>query len=166
MKILSFDQASKISGFCLMKNSQYIDSGIIDKHKISDSDARIGEMGVAICEKIEEIKPDLVVIENIQQQSGVSTVILLARLQGFILGWCYVHNIKVKILAPSQWRKELKYRQGSGVKRAELKQQSIDYVKEHYGFDDFSEDQCEAICICTAASKLFDDIWDESYWEN
>ena len=161
MKILAFDQASKISGYCLMENGKYIDSGIIDKHKISDSDKRIGEMGIAIYQKIAEVKPDLVVIENVQCQSGVSTVILLARLQGMILGYNYAHKIKTKILSPSQWRSNLKYRQGSGVKRSELKQQSIDYVKEHFGFDDFSEDRCEAICICAAASNLFDDIWED-----
>lgn len=161
MKILAFDQASKISGYACFNNNEYVDSGIIDKHKITDADSRIGEMGIAICQKIREIKPDLVVIENVQQQSGVSTVILLARLQGFIMGWCYTHNIRTEILSPSQWRKVLHFRQGAGVKRSELKQQSKDYVVKHYGFDDFSEDRFEAICIGSAAIQLFDDVWGE-----
>ena len=61
-----------------------------------------------------------IIIENVQQQSGVSTVILLARLQGFILGFASAHNIPVEILGPSKWRSALGYKQGAGVKRKEL----------------------------------------------
>lgn len=165
MKILSFDQSSKLSGWSLFTDGQYSCSGAIDKHKISDTDKRIGEMGVAICNKIEELQPDCVIIENVQAQSGVATVILLARLQGFILGWCYVHDIEVKIIGPSQWRSALNFKQGAGVKRKELKAQSIDYVKDKYGLD-VSEDESEAICINDGARIKFmldideDDIWD------
>ena len=111
-------------------------------------------MGTAICKKIKEIHPDVVIIENIQAQSAISTVIALARLQGFILGWCYVHNIRTEIIGPSEWRKELHMKQGAGVKRAELKEQSINYVKEKYGFN-LSEDECESLCINDGARIRF-----------
>lgn len=146
MKILAFDQSSKVTGWSVFDDNTYLKSGIIDKHKISDINIRIGEMGTAICEKIEEIHPDIAIIENIQSQSGVSTVIALARLQGFILGWCYVHKIRVEIIGPTEWRRCLSFKQGAGVKRQELKEQSINYVKEKYGFD-LSEDECESLCI-------------------
>ena len=99
MKVLSFDQSSKKTGVCLFTNGEYTSSGVIDKHKIADIDTRIGEMGVAICNKINEVRPDIVIIENVQKQSAVSTVIALARLQGFILGWCYVHDIRIEIIS-------------------------------------------------------------------
>ena len=146
MKVLSFDQSSKKTGVCLFTNGEYTSSGVIDKHKIADIDTRIGEMGVAICNKINEARPDIVIIENVQKQSAVSTVIALARLQGFILGWCYVHDIRIEIIGPSQWRSTLSFRQGAGVKRKELKAQSIEYVKSNYGLD-VSEDEAESICI-------------------
>ena len=161
MRILSFDQSSKLSGWSVFDDGEYVDSGVIDKHKITNSDKRIAEMGLAIYQKVQEVKPDLCVIENIQNQSNTATVILLARLQGMILGYCAAHKIRTEILGPSQWRSELNYRQGPKVKREELKQQSIDYVKEHLGFTDFTEDQSEACCIGIAASRLFDDIWGE-----
>ena len=165
MKILSFDQSSKLSGWSLFEDNQYSCSGVIDKHKISDTDKRIGEMGVAICKKIKELNPDCVIIENVQAQSGVSTVILLARLQGFILGWCYVHNIEVKIIGPSQWRSALHFKQGAGVKRKELKTQSIDYVKDKYGLS-LSEDEAESICINDGARiKYMLDITEDDLWE-
>ena len=146
MKILSLDQSSKLTGWCVFDDNDYCESGIIDKHKISDINIRIGEMGIAVCKKIKEVHPDIVIIENVQAQSGVKTVIELARLQGFILGWCYVHKIKTEIIGPSEWRRELEFKQGAGVKRQELKEQSINYVKNKYGFE-LSEDECESICI-------------------
>ena len=154
MKILSLDQSSKLTGWCVFDDNDYCESGIIDKHKISDINIRIGEMGIAVCKKIKEVHPDIVIIENVQAQSGVKTVIELARLQGFILGWCYVHKIKTEIIGPSEWRRELEFKQGAGVKRQELKGQSINYVKEKYGFN-LSEDECESICINDGARIKF-----------
>lgn len=154
MRVVSFDQATKVSGWSFWTDGTYVDSGIIDKHKIKDSNERAAAMGNAICEKLEELHPDCVVIENVQAQAGVSTVILLARLQGIVIGWCYAHKIRVEVIEPSKWRKCLGYKQGPGVKREDLKWQSISYVQEHLGFDDFSEDRCEACCLGIAAHKL------------
>lgn len=162
MRILSMDQSSTKSGYCIFENEKYAFSGLVDKSKNKDTDARVIEMGLALCNKISEFNPDKIIIENVQQQSGVSTVILLARLQGFILGFASAHNIPVEILGPSKWRSALGYKQGAGVKRKELKQQSLDYVKR-MGLSIKSEDECEAVCINQAAHKIFnfseDDFW-------
>lgn len=154
MVILAFDQSTNVTGYCLTKDGQYIESGVIDKHKNKDTDARIAEMGLSICKKIKEYKPDLCVIEDIQQQSNTRTVIYLARLQGAILLYCASKGISIKILHPSEWRRVLSYSQGAKVKREELKQQSLNYIKEHFGFEK-PEDESEAICINVAAQKLF-----------
>ena len=150
MKLLAWDQSSKKSGWCLLENGKYVKSGTIDKHKIADIDNRIGEMGIAICQQIKELQPDIVVIEDIQNQSSISTVVYLARLQGFILGWCYVKHIRTEIVRPSEWRKVLEFKQGAGVKRQELKEQGMNYVRSTYNMD-LSEDECEAMCIADAS---------------
>ena len=157
MKILSFDQSSTNSGYCLYDTTAktIITSGAIDKHKIKNTDERVMEMGVAICKKIKELSPDFVTIEHIQNQSNTATVILLARLQGFIIGWCYTHKIRVEIMEPAKWRSQLSFKQGPKVKRDELKQQAVDYVQGYFGIDDCSVDECEAICMVVAASKLW-----------
>ena len=95
-----------------------------------------------------------------QEQGNVKTVITLARLQGMIIGYAEAHGVKTHILLPSQWRKVLGYSQGPKVKRAELKQQSADYVKNKYGFVK-SEDENEAIALNDAARKKLglDDFW-------
>ena len=150
MKLLAWDQSSKKSGFCLIEDGKYVKSGIIDKSKIADIDTRIGEMGIAICQQIKELNPDVIVIEDIQNQSSISTVVYLARLQGFILGWCYVKHIKTEIVRPSEWRKILDFKQGAGVKRQELKDQGMNYIKNKYG-KELSEDEAEACCIGDAS---------------
>ena len=154
MKLLAWDQSSKKSGWCLIEDGKYVKSGVIDKSKITDIDTRIGEMGIAICQQIKESAPDIVVIENIQNQSSISTVVSLARLQGFILGWCYVKHIKSEIIGPSEWRKILHFKQGAGVKRQELKEQGMNYVKDRYGMS-LSEDEAESCCIADASWAKF-----------
>jgi Holliday junction resolvasome RuvABC endonuclease subunit len=155
MKILSFDQSTRLSGFALFDGFEYVDSGIIDLHKITDTSERTRQMGIAICNKIKECAPDVIIIEEVQQQNNADTLKKLARLQGIAIGFAAAHDIQLHIVEPTKWRKALNYKQGKAVKREELKQQSIDYVQQHFGFN-FSEDRCEAICINVASQKLFD----------
>ena len=155
MKVLSMDQSTRVSGYCLFKDGKYIESGVVDMSKSElDTPERSFEMAKALWSIIEKYKPDILVIEDTQQQNNVKTVITLARLQGMIIGYAEAHGIKVHILLPSAWRKALNYTQGPKVKRQELKQQSIDYVKNNFGLD-LSEDECEAIAEGIAAHKIY-----------
>lgn len=162
MKVLSLDQSTTKSGYCLFEDGEYVCSGIVDKSKSElDTDARSFDMAKDLWKVIKKYKPEVLILENVQKQTSVSTVITLARLAGMIIGYAEAHGVKTYILGPSQWRKALSYRQGSQVKRKELKQQSYDYVKEHYGFVK-SEDENEAICINAAAHKIYDfETWGE-----
>jgi Holliday junction resolvasome RuvABC endonuclease subunit len=163
MRILVFDQSTRCSGYALFEDGNYVLSGLVDmnKSKLKTED-RSFEMAKKLWAIIKKYKPMHLVIENVQQQSNPSTMIILARLAGMIIGYAEAHNVNVHILSPTQWRKALGYSQGPKVKRQELKQQSIDYVKTHYGLD-VSEDESEAICEGIAAHKIYDfieeDIW-------
>ena len=162
MKILAFDQSTKISAYSIFIDGQYVECGYIDLHKMKDTSDRVRAMGVDLCKIIAKYQPDKVVIEEVAQQSNALTLKLLARIQGIIIGFCAAHNIDTYIVEPSKWRSTLKFKQGSGVKREELKAQAIKYIKDHYGLD-LSEDSCEAICINEAAHKIYefceDDLW-------
>lgn len=165
MRVLSFDQSTRVSGWAYFEDGQYVESGVIDMSKSKlETDKRSFEMAKDIWKIIKKYNPQELVVENVQQQSSPSTVIILARLAGMIIGYAEAHNVHVHILLPSQWRKALGYSQGAKVKRQELKQQSIDYVKNNLELD-LSEDECEAICINEAAHKIYnfsdDDIWGE-----
>lgn len=155
MRVLSMDQSTRVSGYCLFQDGKYVESGVVDMSKSElDTSERSFEMAKALWKIIAKYKPDRLVLEDTQQQNNVKTVIILSRLQGMIIGYAEAHNVKVHILLPSAWRAALSYSQGPKVKRAELKRQSADYVKKKYGFVK-SEDENEAICEGIAAHILF-----------
>ena len=155
MRILSLDQSTKVSGYSFFEDGKYVESGLIDLSKSKlETPERSFEMAKALWKVIKHYKPEHLIIEETQQQSNVKTVIILARLQGMIIGYAEAHKVKVHIIAPSQWRKTLQCRQGPKVKRQELKQQSIDYVKDNLGLE-LPEDQAEACCLGMAAHKIF-----------
>ena len=153
--VLAFDQSTKISAYSIFLNNKYVECGIIDLHKIKDTSERIRAMGVELGKTIERYSPDVVVIEEVAQQSNPLTLKLLARIQGVIIGLCAAHNIETYNIKPSKWRSTLCFHQGAGVKREELKVQAMNYVKDIYGLE-LSEDSCESICINEAAHKIFD----------
>lgn len=155
MRLLSFDQSTRASGYCYFEDGKYIVSGLIDMSKSKlDTPERSFEMAKALWKIIKQYKPEHLIIEDVQQQTNAKTMIILARLSGMIIGYAEAHHVQVHILTPSQWRKALNFAQGSKVKRQELKQQSIDYVKEHLSLD-VSEDEAEAIAEGMAAHKIF-----------
>lgn len=107
------------------------------------------QMRQMIQSRIKNNHPDLVVIEDVALQASAKTVIQLAQLQGAIVGACDIFNIPYEIIKPSEQRKKLGFKQGRQIKRPELKQQAIDYVKTYYG-EDVSSDEADAMCIATA----------------
>lgn len=153
LKILAFDQSTKISAHSIFINGRYIECGVIDLHKMKDTSERVRAMGVELCKTIEKYNPDKVIIEEVAQQSNPLTLKLLARIQGVIIGFCAAHNIDTYIVEPSKWRSTLHFHQGAGIKREELKSQAIKHVKDAYGLE-VTEDECEAICINEAAHKI------------
>lgn len=159
MKIMAWDQSTKISAWSIFIDGDYAESGVIDHHKIKDVNERVRQMGLSICVKIEEVMPSVLIIEEVAQQSNANTLKLLARIQGIIIGFAAAHKIPVYILEPTKWRSSLEFKQGAGVKREELKGQAIAYIKDTYGLD-LAEDICESICINTAAHKIYDFEWD------
>lgn len=160
-KVLSVDQSTRCSGYCLVEDNEYVCSGVIDLSKSTlETPERSFEMAKAIWKLIKKYKPTILAIEDVQNQNSTKTVVVLARLQGLILGYAEAHGVETHILAPTVWRRELNYKQGPKVKRAELKQQSADYVSDKYGFVK-TEDENEAIALNDAARKKLgiDDLW-------
>lgn len=154
-RVLSFDQATRMSGYSYFEDGKYIESGIIDMEK-SDlkTPERSFEMAKALWKVIKRYKPDYLVLEETQNQNNIKTVQILSRLQGMIIGYAEAHKVKTYMVSPTKWRAELEYSLGPKVKRDALKQQSLDYVKEHLGLD-LPEDEAEAVAEGIAAHKIF-----------
>ena len=54
MKVLAFDQSTKLSAFSWWINGQYIESGFIDLHKNTNTPERVRTMGIELCNTIEK----------------------------------------------------------------------------------------------------------------
>ncbi len=129
MKILCFDQASKKTAFAVGENGKLTDYGMLIA--TGDGDDRIYKMADFIRKTIVKIVPDLIVLENIQLQSGnVKTYQMLARLQGMIIYAVKELKIPYKIIPPVTWKSHCGFAKS---KRAFQKQASIEYAENRYG---------------------------------
>lgn len=145
IKLLSIDQATVKTGIALRDDNTLVAQELINLTK-TDKSERVDAMAAELHSRIHKYKPHFVVFEDVALQSNPATLMLLARLQGAIIGFCVLYNIPYEILKPPNWRKILGFTQGQGIKRNELKKQAVAYVKNKYGLN-LSEDVCEAVCI-------------------
>lgn len=122
---------------------------MIDISKEKNLERRFKVMCQKISNVIRTVRPDHVVFEQVSMQTNASTLITLARIQGAIMQTLYEQDIAFTIYSPSSWRKLLKFTQGCGITRKELKQQALDYVRSNYQIET-TEDTAEAICIGSA----------------
>ena len=132
MKVLALDQGTLISGFAYFNGTNLVKHGVITANKSDEYWIRLQYMRNKIERLIKTHKPDYVVIEGITMQRDQQTTIKLGQLQGVIMGAAFSNNIPVDILLPTHWRKLNGFKQGGGVKRAELKQQAFDMVQREY----------------------------------
>lgn len=150
---ISLDQSTKLTGYCVWRNGEYEISGLLDCQKV-DTSFRFDEMVKNIFKILDDYKPIVVYIEDTAMQRNAKVLKELAQLQGAIVGYCVTHEIDIHIIKPSEWRKELGFEQGRGIKRLELKQQCFKWVRENLGIEK-SEDEVEAIGIGAAVLNKF-----------
>ena len=150
---ISLDQSTKLTGYCVWRNGEYETSGLLDCQK-TDVLFRFDEMVKEIFKILDDYKPAVVYIEDTAMQQNAKVLKELSRLQGAIIGYCATREIDIHIIKPTEWRKELGFEQGRGIKRPELKQQCFKWVKENLGIEK-SEDEVEAIGIGAAVLRKF-----------
>lgn len=157
MRILAFDQATAKTGWAEFDNNIMIAHGKINLSSNADTDNRVEQMISTMWDLVRESNPELVVIEDVAMQRDAQALIKLARIQGGIIALCSINGIKYEIIRPSVWRKILRFRQGSGVSRPELKKQAKQYAIDHFNLK-VTEDEADAICIgCAAVMKYKED---------
>lgn len=151
-RLLSLDPSTIRTGASLFVGEKLAEARLLDMHKTAIEN-RIWTMCDAIERYVDYVKPNLVVIEDIQLQGNVQVFIRLAKLQGIIQRILRKRNIPYVMLTSSKWRRALGFKSGKGVKREQLKQKAIALVTEKYHIQ-YSEDVCESICIAMAYYKL------------
>lgn len=152
MKILSVDQSTTSSGYCIMEifpdNTYELLSYGLYKPK-GDVEERILDTCNFFSDVIKKENIKLCVLENVQSQSNPSTFRLLAMLLGALIEMIDVNGSEYVIVAPSTWRKILPTKRG--MKRKELKALSKQYVLDEFKItvnDDISDSICIGIWFC------------------
>lgn len=168
MKLLSFDQSTNITGISCFIDGEYKWTKVIDLHKEKNSQSRFHHMVEAIFNIIEEEKPDEMAVEQTAMQSSVKTLMVLAHLQGAIIGKAIELSIPYSLIEPSKWRKAVGIHLGK-KKRTELKFESVDLAHEWFDAT-LSEDASESALIGAGyliinGHKTLDDFQDAHLWD-
>lgn len=146
---VGIDSSTKHTAISVFVNGEYSCHYLLSHDHITDVEERINSMGRDILEHLNEIKPNMVFIERPQGHGrNVDMVFKLSTILGIVRGWCIVNGSYYETVMPSTWRKHIGIQQGK-KKRAELKAESIKYVKETYGID-ATDDEADSICLCGA----------------
>lgn len=146
MRILALDQSTRVSGWAFFDENKLISFGHwTNAHE--DLAVRIFNLCEQIKSKIIELKPDLIVIENIQLEHGnVQTFQKLAQVQGAIMFLVASFNIKYEFVYPSEWRKSCQFLKGNAKDRDNQKKIAQSWVQETYN-KKCTQDEADAICI-------------------
>lgn len=148
LKLIAFDQSTKATGWCVMEmdNAEIIEYGVI--LPVGETNDRIRETikkCIGLCKKFEVA---FVFIEGIQIQKNPKVYEILAKLEGTLEICLEEKGYFVNIVKAPEWRKKVGIK---NRKRAEVKQEAIDMVKDIYHIEP-TEDECEAILFARAFS--------------
>lgn len=161
-RLVSVDSSTNKSGVATFDDGKLVDYQLFDHSKNKDTEDRINQMGKSLLGYLAKQKPDIFYCEHPQGQgSNVSMVGKLCEILGIMRAYCITKNIEYNELAPSQWRSYLGWNQGR-KKREELKQMSIDYIKEKYNLI-VNDDVADAIALGASVIKHFNELEGKIY---
>lgn len=155
-RLISIDPSTKASGVATFDDAKLVDYQLF-KCDEKEADVRIDIMGKKLLSYLKKQKPDIIYIEHPQGHgSNVSLVAMICELLGIVRAYAIEKKIEYKELSPSVWRKYCGFDQGK-KKRTELKQMSIDYVKNHYDIE-VGNDEADAVALGTGVINYFNTL--------
>lgn len=144
MIICCLDQSTKVTGYSLWDGRNLIGHGAIDVSYITSAQIRTPEMYRSVKCMLNNINPDIVIIEETQFQSNQKTFRTLAQLQGLMFAIMIDMGIGYMAVEPTIWKSYVGIK---AKKREEQKLETMDYVKSRYNLDVVIEDEADAIAI-------------------
>lgn len=148
MKLIAFDQSSTRSGYCIMEmeTARIIESGVIIPNKNDQTIDRIIYTIKRCLHLVRTNEIAFVFIEGVQVQKNPKVYEVLAKLAGSLEIMLYEYGYIPNVVKASEWRKRVGIK---NRKRAEVKKEAIELVKELYDLD-VSEDEAEAVLFARA----------------
>lgn len=156
MVICGIDSSTASTGWGVIDtkfndNLRLIDYGAIKPNKKLETIDRIIYISRELRRILQDFKPELIVIEEMNVTRNMKTIRALSGLLTEIEVMLRNRQALYVKMTPSEWRKKV------GIKckndREMLKKASVDYVFEKYN-ENVSDDEADAICIAEAGSKV------------
>lgn len=141
-RILALDDSTTVTGWSVFDGDTLVSYGKITMNQ-GTAISRIAGLNDWLVDMIRQWNPDLVALEDIQQQSNVQMFKILAWLQGSLLHTLFKLDIDTRIIHVSQWRSTCNLK---GRSRPELKAAAQALIKQNYGLT-VTQDEADAICI-------------------
>ena len=154
IKLCSIDSSTKKTGIAFFIGGEYICHDLLDCSTKTNMNERFMDMSFKIWQALTLTRPDIIYVEETVVLRNAQTQRFLTRLQGVIYAWCMNKGCEFNTIRPTVWRSAIGMKQGKSAKRAELKEQSIQYVRNKYGVD-VTDDEADAICIGDAVINLY-----------
>ena len=102
-RIIALDNATHITGWAVFDDKQLVSYGKYNVKSEETSD-RILEMGDWLYNLLDKWEPNTIILEDIQQQSNVSTFKVLAKLQGVLEYVAKKSEVDYYIIPPATWK--------------------------------------------------------------
>ena len=145
---MSIDSSTNATGYAFFVNGVLKSYSTCDYSYIKNTQKRIDNMILFICEMIENERPDIVVTELTVVNRNAEAQRNLTIILGAIRYKCLELKIEYHFLRPTEWRKLIKNKDEKiPRKREELKKWSINKIKENYNIETHSDDLSDAILI-------------------
>ena len=149
MIILALEASTKSTGVALFEDKVLIKYECFTASS-SDLIQRIKKITSQLNSFISENKVDKILLEEVRPEQGtnLNTYKALMWLQAAINFMVHENfpRVKIEYVYPSSWRAACGIKNGRGIKRDELKQADIEFVKKNYGVS-VNDDIADAICI-------------------
>lgn len=142
-KILSIDQSTSKSGYAIFEDNKLRECGVIRPSKKLNENNMISVF-LKIVKKVEEEKPDIVLIEDVYMKKGkifnIQTHKTLSNLQGMLISYFVLNHIVYEVIHPNTWKNKV-------VGKKQLSKADTQYFLKNKYLIDFKEDEADAICI-------------------
>lgn len=143
MRIMSFDQSSRITGYAILEDRKLLEYG---KFTLTDEDFgdRLNRFRKKIVSLLTvDYKIDKVLFEEIQLQQNVETFKKLAMVYGVLMELLVDLDIPYDIISSNTWKSKCKIKK---TVRESEKQAAQKYVLENFG-KKVTQDEADAICL-------------------
>lgn len=143
MRIMSFDQSSRITGYAILEDGKLLEYG---KFTLTDEDFgdRLNRFRKKIVSLLTvDYKIDKVLFEEIQLQQNVETFKKLAMVYGVLMELLVDLGIPYDIISSNTWKSKCKIKK---TVRESEKQAAQKYVLENFG-KKVTQDEADAICL-------------------